>query len=448
MDAECDPCFEQGQVESNVTLTCSLIPYCVPSSCRIRNPDGITAEELVGLSGNFTVGEGYLVINEYLLNNPVDFPASQTLQGVWTCTCFHNEEISTASNIVAHCSVTPEIDKGSPHQIPIDAASRGSSTFKIGGSQYIFAGYNFTITCKVLEGVPSPKIIWLKNDNAMEGKANLTHITVPVSIDDPAAAAGRYTCKATNVAGMDEAHSQIQLETEILVPPLIWNNSPEFQFPLTFQSESDVEVTIGTDVDIVMNRTLPTLVTLYCSLRYQAFPNAKFTWTRNEQPLDDTDMIKIKNVSDSRSLLIINVTNNTDRSRYCCKARSILGKDESCSQVSKITYVAPKIDKGSPHQFLIGSARIGSSTFKIGGSQYIFAGYNFTITCKVLEGVPSPKIIWLKNDNAMEGKANLTHITVPVSIDDPAAAAGRYTCKATNVAGMDEAHSQIQLETG
>ena len=103
MDAECDPCFEQGQVESNVTLTCSLIPYCVPSSCRIRNPDGITAEELVGLSGNFTVGEGYLVINEYLLNNPVDFPASQTLQGVWTCTCFHNEEISTASNIVAHC---------------------------------------------------------------------------------------------------------------------------------------------------------------------------------------------------------------------------------------------------------------------------------------------------------------------------------------------------------
>ena len=110
-------------------------------------------------------------------------------------------------------AVVPKIDKGSPHQYPIESASGGSRTFKIGGSEYILAGYSFTITCKVLEGVPEPRIIWLKDDIAIEGTDNLKQITIPVSIDDPEAAAGRYTCKATNVAGNDEAYSQLQLKT-------------------------------------------------------------------------------------------------------------------------------------------------------------------------------------------------------------------------------------------
>ena len=110
--------------------------------------------------------------------------------------------------------------------------------------------------------------------------------------------------------------------------------------------------------------------------------------------------------------------------------------------------VPPKIDKGSPHQFSLDSANGGNRTFKIGGSEYILAGYSFTITCKVLEGVPEPKTTWLKDDVVMVGTTNLTHITVPVSTDDPATAVGRYSCRTINAVGMDEATSQIQLEAG
>ena len=66
----------------------------------------------------------------------------------------------------------------------------------------------------------------------------------------------------------------------------------------------------------------------------------------------------------------------------------------------------------------------------------------------ILEGNPEPEITWLKDGQVLPQFTNSTHVTIPVSKDDTAAAAGEYTGNATNEAGMDEAHTQMQLGTG
>ena len=75
---------------------------------------------------------------------------------------------------------------------------------------------------------------------------------------------------------------------------------------------------------------MPTLVTLNCSLKHQAIPNATFAWTRNDQLINDTHMIEIKYFSENGTLLIINVTQSTDEAKYCCKAESFAARDEAC----------------------------------------------------------------------------------------------------------------------
>ena len=103
VDYGCDVCFEEGRVKFGVLLSCYLThSSCQPSNCIIRNPDGITAQKLVDYS-NISTEENSVSIYPHLLNNPVDFPVSPTLQGVWTCTCTHEEGISTDSTILARC---------------------------------------------------------------------------------------------------------------------------------------------------------------------------------------------------------------------------------------------------------------------------------------------------------------------------------------------------------
>ena len=119
------------------------------------------------------------------------------------------------------------------------------------------------------------------------------------------------------------------------MPPTIWKTSTGIQTPLRIQSESDVEVTIGTDVDIVMNGNLRNVITLNCSLHHRALPNANFTWTRNDQPINGTDMIEITYLSENGSLLVIHVTQSTDEAQFniCCKAESIVARDNACSEL-------------------------------------------------------------------------------------------------------------------
>ena len=104
VDHQCDNCYVQGQVEYSVGLVCFLetCPF-MSETCTLRNPDGITSQKLAKFPSITAKHSQPLYIDQHLLNNPVDFPASPTLQGVWTCTCRTEEGNFSASIIVARC---------------------------------------------------------------------------------------------------------------------------------------------------------------------------------------------------------------------------------------------------------------------------------------------------------------------------------------------------------
>ena len=108
VDEECDfHCFIQGRVEVIMQLACALTPYHYPNNCTLQNANGITAKQLVDASDNIKGGISFLVINANLLNNPVDFPVSPNLQGVWTCTCRTKEgaNLTGFARVAACCEL-------------------------------------------------------------------------------------------------------------------------------------------------------------------------------------------------------------------------------------------------------------------------------------------------------------------------------------------------------
>ena len=124
----------------------------------------------------------------------------------------------------------PIIDKGDP-KAPITEFppyySEGSRTFKVGGNDFVLVGNQFTVTCNILQGTPPPTIMWLKDGVAIPN-FNSSAYTVPVNKSTPGEAAGRYTCTATNEAGMDMAESLMRLgqgEYSVLVTAVVCTSS-------------------------------------------------------------------------------------------------------------------------------------------------------------------------------------------------------------------------------
>ena len=107
----------------------------------------------------------------------------------------------------------PIIDKGEPKppftKFP-PYYSEGSRTFKVGGNDFVLVGNSFTVTCNILQGTPTPTIVWLK-DGTQIPNYNLPSLTVFVSKSDPQDVAGRYCCTATSEAGFDKAESLMRL---------------------------------------------------------------------------------------------------------------------------------------------------------------------------------------------------------------------------------------------
>ena len=111
----------------------------------------------------------------------------------------------------------PKIDKGRPRSVITDFPpylSEGSRTFKIGGNDFLITGNQFTISCNILEGDPSPTITWTRDGVTLPD--NSTSITITVNKTDPDAAAGRYMCMAENPAGRDSAISVMRLGQGVL----------------------------------------------------------------------------------------------------------------------------------------------------------------------------------------------------------------------------------------
>ena len=102
----------------------------------------------------------------------------------------------------------PEIAGGQcvpkPQVIP-----NGDVTVMIGSPAYINDGYDLTLTCKVVHGIPI-NISWYHDGVLDSSRGNTSTITIEnVDIDKDNGAV--YTCRADNDKGYDEQHTIVDV---------------------------------------------------------------------------------------------------------------------------------------------------------------------------------------------------------------------------------------------
>ena len=85
----------------------------------------------------------------------------------------------------------------------------GDVTMMIGSPAYINDGYDLTLTCKVVRGIPIT-ISWYRDGVLDSSRGNTSTITIEnVDIDKDNGAV--YTCRADNDKGHDEQHTIVDV---------------------------------------------------------------------------------------------------------------------------------------------------------------------------------------------------------------------------------------------
>ena len=82
----------------------------------------------------------------------------------------------------------------------------------LGPGRHMQEGDSVNLTCKVIKGVPGPKISWLKDGDPLSREKNTTLILTNVTDRDE----GRYTCKAQNAGGSFSDSIYITVKSKLI----------------------------------------------------------------------------------------------------------------------------------------------------------------------------------------------------------------------------------------
>ncbi|XP_055041761.2 hemicentin-1 isoform X1 [Misgurnus anguillicaudatus] len=255
-------------------------------------------------------------------------------------------------------------------------------------------GHPIELPC-VAHGVPEPSVSWLKGGTALPDGSDYrisggSLILNQVGLIDE----GTYTCVATNIAGQDETNIQLQVQ----VPPVVEVSEPPFNSPL-------------------QERVANQQIAFPCHAK--GTPEPVIKWFRNGQELTGNE--PGVTIMEDGTLLILASISPLDNGEYTCMAVNDAGTTEKKYQLK--VNVPPDIrDSGLPFNV---SVAVNQPT---------------NLVCDVT-GTPVPVITWYKDGVVVASSSNV-HILqkgktlrlLKVAVSD----AGRYTCKAINIAGSTE----------
>ncbi|XP_011246353.1 hemicentin-1 isoform X3 [Mus musculus] len=257
-----------------------------------------------------------------------------------------------------------------------------------------------SLYCEV-EGTPSPVITWYKDDIQVTESSTVQIVNngkilklFKVSAED----AGRYSCKAINIAGT----SQKDFSVNVLVPPSILGASSP------------------SEVSVVLNHN----VTLQCPGTGVPFP--AIHWFKDGKPLflGDPNI----ELSDRGQSLHLRNARRSDKGRYQCTVSNAAGKQ--AKDIKLTVYVPPSIKGGNITTEI--SALLNSIV---------------KLECET-RGLPVPAITWYKDGQVVTSssqalyidKGQLLHIQ-RAQVSDSAT----YTCHAANVAGTAEKSFHVDI---
>uniref|UniRef100_UPI00398EE55D hemicentin-1-like n=1 Tax=Pristiophorus japonicus TaxID=55135 RepID=UPI00398EE55D len=304
------------------------------------------------------------------------------------------------------------IDQGIYQCVALNAAGQQSKHFKV--NVYVpptIRGANDTQEVNVLlnshtslqcdtHGVPAPGITWLKDSRPIVSSSKTMYVDRGQQLQVNGAQvsdAGRYTCRARNIAGTVEKSYKMQ----VYVPPSIDGGLGR---PLKSKAK------VGHSL------------TLRCSS--SGYPPPVLSWLKDGVPLTSSDRVQF--TAGGKTLKIENVGEG-DAGAYICMATSAAGEQQLHYTVEVLV----------PPQLLIGES-----------SQVTVTIDNpLELTCQVT-GHPPPKITWLRNNNALSElagarvSADQSKLIIPrMKMAD----AGRYVCRAMNEAGERRGEFEVTV---
>uniref|UniRef100_H0WC62 Hemicentin-1 n=1 Tax=Cavia porcellus TaxID=10141 RepID=H0WC62_CAVPO len=257
-----------------------------------------------------------------------------------------------------------------------------------------------SLLCEV-EGTPSPIITWYKDGVQLTESSTVQILNngkilklFKVTAED----AGRYSCKAINIAGTAQKHFSI----DVLVPPsIIGTSSPS-------------------EVSAIINHN----TTLECQVKGTPFP--VIHWFKDGKPLFLGD----PNIEllDRRQILHLKNVRRSDKGRYQCAVSNAAGKQ---ARDMKLTvYVPPSIKGGNATSEV--SALINSIV---------------KLECEA-RGLPVPAITWYKDGQLVISSSQALYIDKGQFLQIPRAQvsdSATYTCHVTNVAGTTEKSFHVDI---
>ncbi|KAL3078999.1 hypothetical protein niasHS_014781 [Heterodera schachtii] len=268
--------------------------------------------------------------------------------------------------------------------------------------QMIVRGDLLALDCRVISGVPTPKIEWFKDGqhlapnkfiNIQGGRLTIRHA------DE--SDAGIYSCKAQNLAGTDIK-------------------------PLTLGIGSVPSIVPGPDsVFAEIQRT----VSIPC--RAFGVPKPQIRWLINGEPIgtgERGEKERIVHLPDDS--LLIKEVQTTDQASFTCVARNEFGERLKHINLVVVGLVRPVLAELPARMELI-------------------QGKEMQINCIVLLGTPRPKIRWLKNDRPLIGGDDKRTAVLPdgslLLKNGSKEHLGHYTCHAENSAGNATVGVDVEL---
>ncbi|XP_044798654.2 hemicentin-1 isoform X4 [Bubalus bubalis] len=300
--------------------------------------------------------------------------------------------LCVATNIAGNVTQSVKLNVHVPPKI-----QRGPKVMKVQ------VGQRVDIPCSA-QGTPLPVITWFKGGGAVlvDGLQHIRHPDGTLSIKQAVLSdAGIYTCVATNIAGSDETEITLHVQE----PPILEDLEPPYNIP--FQER-------------VANQR----IAFPCPAKGTPKPTIK--WLRNGRELTGQEP-GISILEDGTLLVIASVT-PYDNGEYICVAVNEAGTTERRYNLK--VHVPPVIkDK---EQVTNVSVLVNQPT---------------SLFCEV-EGTPSPIIMWYKDDVQVTESSSIQIVNngkilklFRASPED----AGRYSCKAINVAGTSQKHFNIDV---
>uniref|UniRef100_A0A8C9DLV3 Hemicentin-1 n=1 Tax=Prolemur simus TaxID=1328070 RepID=A0A8C9DLV3_PROSS len=264
----------------------------------------------------------------------------------------------------------------------------------------VMANQLTSLFCEV-EGTPSPTITWYKDDvqvtesSAIQIVSNGKILKLFKATPEDA---GRYHCKATNIAGA----SQKSFNIYVLVPPTI------------------IGATSPNEVSVVLNRD----ASLECQAKGTPFPVIQ--WFKDGKPLFLGD----PNIEllDRGQVLHLKNARRSDKGRYQCTVSNAAGKQ--AKDIKLTIYIPPSIKGGNV------TAEISALINSI-----------IKLECET-RGLPMPAITWYKDGQPVISSSQTLYTDKGQFLHIPRAQvsdSATYTCHVTNVAGTAEKSFHVEV---